>query len=93
MGGERIAGGAGADTLDGGAGQDTLCYEDALLGVTVSLDANTATGGEAAGDSIGGFEHIIGGGGADRLTGNGAANELRAAAAPIRLPAARATTR
>ena len=76
-GNDLIIGGAGEDTLDGGAGEDdTLSYENDTAGVTVSLAASTASGGNAAGDTIKGFENITGGEGGDTLTGDNKANEL-----------------
>ena len=75
-----IVGGAGGDTLDGGAGtDDTLSYEtETDAGVTISLAVtpNTATGGSAEGDTIKGFENVVGGGDADTLTGDDKANKL-----------------
>ena len=46
-GDDLIVGGFGDDVLDGGAGVDTLSYEDAGLGVTISLGviAPQKTGG------------------------------------------------
>jgi Ca2+-binding RTX toxin-like protein len=71
-----IEGGAGADTLAGGDGNDTVVYSRSDAGVSIDLDANTASGGEAAGDAISGFENVIGSAYSDVLTGNGAANSL-----------------
>lgn len=58
------AGGAGADRLDGG-GQwgDLLCYSGSDAGVDLRLVAGSVTtgrGGEAEGDRISGFTHVIG---------------------------------
>lgn len=80
LGGEGedlIEGGPGADSLDGGAGTaDQLSYASATQGVTVDLAAGTAAGGDAAGDTIAGFEALRGGTGADRLTGDAGDNTL-----------------
>ena len=72
-----IEGGAGSDTLDGGAGQDWVEYTQSMEGVTVDLGSmSPASGGDAHGDVIMGFEHAKGGDADDRLIGNGGANHL-----------------
>ncbi len=75
-GDDTIAGGPGADQLSGGAGTDTLSYAGDSTGVVVDLDANTASGGDAAGDVISGFENVTGGAGDDQLTGDAGDNVL-----------------
>ncbi|MEP3888887.1 MAG: calcium-binding protein [Hellea sp.] len=61
LGGDNtIAGMAGADTMDGGAGIDTLDYSASNAGVNIDLNANTASGGHAAGDVISNFENVDG---------------------------------
>ena len=75
-GNDVILGGAGGDILAGGGGTDTLSYAGSATGVTVSLFANTASGGDAASDMISGFERLIGSGADDKLTGSAAANVL-----------------
>ncbi|HUT48382.1 MAG TPA: Ig-like domain-containing protein, partial [Alphaproteobacteria bacterium] len=75
-----IEGGAGGDTLDGGVGIDTLSYAASAAGVTVDLGAGTASGGDAASDTISNFENIIGSANADDLTGDAGANILVGAA-------------
>ena len=55
-----IAGLAGADILAGGLGSDTLDYSASSAGVSIDLYARTATGGDATGDAISGFENVIG---------------------------------
>ncbi len=79
-GNDTIRGGAGADTMDGGAGIDTLFYLGSAAGVTVNLRGNSASGGDATGDIISGFENITGSAFADTLTGNGKANVISGAA-------------
>lgn len=64
-----IIGGAGADTLTGGDGFDTLDYRASALGVVVNLALSRASGGEAQGDVISGFEGVIGTSRSDRLHG------------------------
>jgi Ca2+-binding RTX toxin-like protein len=78
---DTIRGGEGADTLDGGTGIDTLQYIDSASGVTVSLIADaagfqSASGGDAQGDVISGFENVYGSDADDQLTGNAARNIL-----------------
>jgi Ca2+-binding RTX toxin-like protein len=75
-GNDWIAGGSGADTLDGGAGYDVLNYSTSAAAVTVSLLANAASGGDAQGDVISGFEHVLGSAFADMLTGDASGNNL-----------------
>lgn len=82
MGGDdTIRGGAGADTLEGGDGFDVLQYTDSAGGVTVDLQADgaglqSATGGDADGDVVSGFEHVYGSDFADTITGDAGRNIL-----------------
>jgi Ca2+-binding RTX toxin-like protein len=73
-GNDTIEGGIGSDTLNGGTGIDTLSYASSSAAVTVDIGANTASGGDAAGDVISLFENLIGSANADTLTGSSAAN-------------------
>lgn len=73
-GDDLIEGGAGADTLDGGADIDTLSYAGSSAGIAVDIGANTASGGDAAGDVISNFENLTGSAQNDTLTGSSAAN-------------------
>jgi Ca2+-binding RTX toxin-like protein len=81
-GDDNLYGGDGADKLIGGAGQDTAAYGGAsgvFVGIKITLGKNgtaTASGGEAAGDTLSSIEHISGSGFDDILTGNELANEL-----------------
>jgi Ca2+-binding RTX toxin-like protein len=75
-----LVGGSGGDTLTGGDGSDTVSYEGSSAAVTVSLAANTATGGDAAGDTLTGIENLYGSDHADTLTGDSADNILTGAA-------------
>ena len=76
-GNDRINGGAGADLLIGGRGRDTLDYSwSVAAGVAVNLATGSASGGHAEGDTISGFEDVIGSENDDRITGHGGANEL-----------------
>jgi Ca2+-binding RTX toxin-like protein len=75
-GNDTIIGGAGSDTLVGGSGTDTLSYSGSSTGVTVNLATNTASGGDAAGDTISQFENVTGGYGNDSLTAAAAGSTL-----------------
>ncbi len=75
-GDDTLDGGAGADALIGGNGTDTLSYAGSATGVTVNLASNSASGGDAAGDTITGFEAVIGSSSADILTGDITSNTL-----------------
>ena len=79
-GNDRLEGGAGADTLDGGGGEDTVYYTGSNAGVTVNLRTGEGSGGHAAGDSIRGFERIIGSAYADTLTGDDGDNVIEGGA-------------
>jgi Ca2+-binding RTX toxin-like protein len=76
VGANVIAGNAGADTLDGAAGADTTDYTADTAGVKVNLTTQTASGGDAEGDTIANFENATGGAGGDSLTGSGTENML-----------------
>jgi Ca2+-binding RTX toxin-like protein len=76
-GSDVLYGGGGADQMTGGAGFDFVGYLG-NTGVTVNLTALTASGGDAQGDVIGGFEGVTGGGGGDTLTGDAGNNALYA---------------
>jgi Ca2+-binding RTX toxin-like protein len=72
-GDDTIQGGLGADVMDGGAGFDTLTFANATAGVGVVLNA-FGTYGEAAGDTMTGFEALIGSAFNDQLAGDGGDN-------------------
>ena len=75
-GSDVIAGGVGADQLNGGDGIDTLDYSGSAAGVRVNLVTGEVSGGDAQGDTIGGFENVIGSAQGDTLQGDGGANNL-----------------
>jgi len=75
-GDDTLAGGTGGDSLVGGAGVDTADYSTSSAGVNVDLAAGSASGGDAASDSLSGFENLTGSAFADTLTGDAAANVL-----------------
>jgi len=69
-------GGGGADSIDGGTGTDTASYAGSSSGVTVDLGAGTASGGDAAGDTLTSIENLTGSDFADSLTGDSGDNLL-----------------
>jgi Ca2+-binding RTX toxin-like protein len=73
-----IEGAGGADVLVGGLGVDTLNFiaTTSGSGVTINLLTTEATGGDATGDVISGFENITGSRYADNLTGDNTSNRL-----------------
>ena len=73
---DTLKGGGGADVLDGGDGIDTASYEDSASGVIVSLLDDTATGGDAEGDTLIAIENLKGSIQADFLWGDHAANVI-----------------
>jgi Ca2+-binding RTX toxin-like protein len=75
-GDNTMRGGAGADVLAGGAGLDTIDYTGSSAGVIVNLAAETASGGDAEGDTLSGFEHAVGSANDDELIGDDADNVL-----------------
>jgi Ca2+-binding RTX toxin-like protein len=75
-GNDVLLGGKGADILIGGNGDDTISFATSAVGVTIDLAANTASGGDASGDQISGFENIIGSTSGDQLTGSFGNNVL-----------------
>jgi Ca2+-binding RTX toxin-like protein len=77
IGDDWLVGGVGADTLAGGSGFDFASYGDSTAGVTIDLAAGTASGGEAAGDTLSSIEHLAGSDYADALTGDAGDNILK----------------
>jgi Ca2+-binding RTX toxin-like protein len=75
-GNDMLIGGEGADQLDGGEGIDVASYLASTAGVTISLAAGMASGGEADGDVLNNIEDIFGSAFADRLTGDNGVNVL-----------------
>lgn len=73
---DTLFGGTGADTLVGGLGFDTVTYFGSLSSVRVSLGNGIGIGGEAQGDSLTGFEAIVGSSYGDVLAGDGTDNAL-----------------
>ncbi|MEC7259650.1 MAG: calcium-binding protein, partial [Pseudomonadota bacterium] len=59
-GDDLLIGGAGADRLEGGDGIDTVDYSASAAGVTINLERNSGSGGDAQGDVIVDIENVIG---------------------------------
>ena len=80
-GDDLITGGPGADTIDGGDGNDTISYMHSGSGemININLRAGSASGGDAAGDTLGDdIENVIGAAYAENmLTGDKEGNTLR----------------
>lgn len=68
-GNDVIVGGLGSDTLTGGNGVDTLSYLLSTASITMTL-SGTGTAGDALGDTVSGFENLIGTSYNDTLTGD-----------------------
>jgi Ca2+-binding RTX toxin-like protein len=76
-GNDILTGGTGNDTLDGGSGLDTASYLASTSAITVRLWDNTASGGDASGDTLISIENITGSTlGNDVLIGNALDNVL-----------------
>ena len=73
---DLVVGGAGADSLNGGADIDTVSYATSTAGVTVNLGLGTGLGGDAEGDTLSGFENLIGSNFADILFGDVGKNTI-----------------
>ena len=77
-GNDYFRGDEGGDIISGGAGIDWASYYYSGSGVTIDLDAGTASGGDAQGDVLTSIERLTGSNGyGDQLTGNDADNLLR----------------
>ena len=59
-GDDTLLGGGGADLLDGGTGFDTISYAGSSTAVTVDLGTGSASGGDAAGDTLISIEAVAG---------------------------------
>jgi len=76
-GADFVRGDAGADVHDGGAGVDWAYYASSSSGIVVNLATNTASGGDAQGDTFISIERVFGSGHDDDITGDAGANYLR----------------
>ena len=61
---------ANANNISGGGGNDTVSYAGSPAAVNISLSGTPGTGGNAAGDVLGGVENLIGSDFGDFLRGN-----------------------
>lgn len=75
-GNDKLIGGAGADYFNGGTGIDRASYEDARIGVVVSLSTPSSNTGDAKGDTFASIEGLVGSAFNDVLIGNGYSNTL-----------------
>ncbi|NER96177.1 MAG: calcium-binding protein [Symploca sp. SIO1B1] len=71
-----LSGLAGSDFLDGGEGRDTASYIASEEAVFINLEAQTASGGDAEGDTLRNIENLEGSQQADELIGDAANNVL-----------------
>ena len=69
-GNDRVTNGVGSDTMIGGAGIDTADYSRNSFSVSIDLQAGTADEAFGNGDTLSGFEVVIGTGGGDTLMGS-----------------------
>ena len=69
-GNDTLFGGEGADSLQGGSGIDLTSYALSRSGVTVNMETNINSGGDAAGDTLVGIENLFGSRFGDTLTGD-----------------------
>jgi Ca2+-binding RTX toxin-like protein len=79
-GNDFILGGSGADILNGGNGVDTVSYAGSWDALTINLATNAVSGGDATGDTITGFENVVGSDHNDTITGSTAANVIEGGA-------------
>ena len=76
-GNDIITGGPDADVLDGGTGIDTLDYGASAAGVFVRpRQRRRPSAATPQGDTITGFENVVGSAQGDELYGNAGANVL-----------------
>ena len=71
-GDDLIDGGDGVDSLNGGLGIDTLGNLDSAAGMTIDLNTQT----DSHGDTLAGFENVLGTVFDDTITGNDASNTI-----------------
>jgi Ca2+-binding RTX toxin-like protein len=73
---DYLTGLGGGDQLLGGDGRDRVIYEYSPEGVTINLLTNSASGGDATGDTLSLIEDVTGSDFADTLTGDANDNRL-----------------
>jgi Ca2+-binding RTX toxin-like protein len=76
-GNDQLTGGKGADLLDGSRGVDTVHYDASFEGVSINLAFNTASGGDAIGDTFVSIENVTGSTFADLILATDGDNVLR----------------
>ncbi|MEB8386971.1 calcium-binding protein [Rhodobacteraceae bacterium KMM 6894] len=77
-GDDYVRAGGGADRYDGGADKDYISYYDSSGGVTLDLEANTASGSWASNDTVLNFESVSGSKtGDDEISGTSGANTIQ----------------
>lgn len=65
-----LIGGAGADSMNGFTGIATASYATSSAAISINLNNNANTGGDAQGDTLYGIANIIGSGFNDTIVGN-----------------------
>ncbi|WP_299083231.1 FG-GAP-like repeat-containing protein [uncultured Ruegeria sp.] len=80
IGNDVLDGGAGGDELDGGTGWDTASYGASQAGITIDLSNGSASGGDAAGDTLVSIESVRGSKYDDVILGSDISNGLYAGA-------------
>jgi Ca2+-binding RTX toxin-like protein len=76
IGNDVLNGGTGADILDGGAGEDTASYADSATAVSIDLETEIYSGGDADGDTLIAIEKLRGSAYDDTLIGNAVSNAI-----------------
>ncbi len=71
-----LRGDAGPDVLYGGANSDTIYYSTSAQAVVVDLSTNSASGGDAEGDTLVSVENVFATAFGDTLIGDSASNTL-----------------
>jgi Ca2+-binding RTX toxin-like protein len=77
---DNFTGKAGGDSFDGGSGVDTIDYSMSAGAVNVNLTTNVVSGGDAQGDTLVGFETVVGTASNDTLASSTAGHTLRGGA-------------
>jgi Ca2+-binding RTX toxin-like protein len=77
-GNDYVRVGGGKDEFDGGSGKDYISYYDSTGGVTLDLQANTASGSWASNDEVENFESASGSRtGGDEIYGTDGSNTIK----------------
>lgn len=79
-GSDTVEGGAGGDRLDGGGDYDIVSYAGSSAAVSINLSNQNASGGDASGDVLSGFEGVIGSAWNDTLLDGANAGRLEGGA-------------